>query len=467
MKIPTGVLPLGLVALLATPAFVSPLWAEITKSDAQHWARRVHLLATADEEKILKDLKDLADKEEFQRQFWARRSVAGDGGFQQRVEALWKRADTLFSLDGTPGSETGCGQVLTLLGDPHEVAGRETTQKFDNQQYSREGPRRPEVWIYRSRPTDPVQFVGGELSLSFDDHCRFGEGGRGLEELAAVAKRNIVRPEINYARGPAGKLTPWTEPAALTFPLRLEPKLLLRAKPGTAYAAGLVRIGPLPNASADASGAARSVKVRTEALDASGAVAGTAERTLSVGLESDGALVGSYGIPVKPGRYSLRVTASVAGGTATASSEAFDVPDFDAPQLSVSPLLVYPEGSGAAPDPQGPYAAFTLGSTAIAPRLGNVFARADRLNVIAMLYGGKIDGAAGHATLRATFTISKDGKPVAKGQEEVFETAMAVASVGPIPLTEYGPGTYQVRLEVKDAVAATQETREAAFEVKP
>lgn len=466
MGFPTFGTRFGLAVLLVASGSGTAR-AEITKSEAQHWAKRVHLLATADEEKILKDLKELADKEEFQRQFWARRSPGGDNGFQQRVEALWKRADALFSLDGTPGSESGCGQVLTLLGDPHEVTGRELQQKYDNQQYSREGPRRPEIWIYRSRPTDAVQFVGGELSLSFDDRCRFGEGGRGLDELAAVAKRNIVRPEINYARTAEGRLAPWTEPAALTFPVRLEPKLLLRAKPGTAYAAGLVRVGPLPNAPADASGAARSVKIKTEALDANGAVAGTAERTQSVGLEGDGTLLGSYGVPLKPGRYSLRVTASVAGGSATATVESLEVPDFDAPQLSVGPLLVYPEGAGGAPDPQGPYSAFTLGSTAIAPRFGNVFARADRLNVIAMLYGGKVDAAAGHAALRAAFTILKDGKPVAKGQEEVFETPMAVASVGPIPLADYAPGTYQVRLEVKDSAAGSQETREAAFEVKP
>lgn len=467
MSFPTAATRLGLLAVFLVSGSASSLRAAITKSDAQHWARRVHLLATADEEKILKDLKELADKEEFQRQFWARRSPGADNGFQQRVEALWKRADSLFSLDGTPGSETGCGQVLTLLGDPHEVTGRELKQKFDNQQYSREGPRRPEVWIYRSRPDDPLQFVGGELQISFDDHCRFGEGGRGLDELAAVAKRNIVRPEINYARSAQGGLTPWSEPAALAFPLRLEPKLLLRAKPGTAYAAGLLRIGPLPNASGATGGAAHSVKITTAALDASGAVAASAERTLSLGLESDGSLVGSYGVPVKAGRYTLRVTAAVAGGTATTTGDAFDVPDFDAAQLAVSPLLVYPEGSGAAPDPQGPYAAFTLGSTAIAPRFGNAFARADRLNVIAMLYGGKVDAAAGHATLRANFTILKDGKGVAKGEEEVFETPMAVASVGPIPLADYAPGAYQVRLEVKDSVSGSHEVRELAFEVKP
>lgn len=466
MKTETRRQRIALAAALCLLPFGGAAEAEITKADAQHWARRVHLLATPDEEKILKDLKDLADKEEFQRQFWARRTPDGasPNAFRDHVEALWKRADALFSLDGNPGSESGCGQVMALLGDPHEVAGRELKQAYDNQQYSRDGARRPELWIYRSRPADPVQFMGGELRIAFDEACRFGEGGRGLEELETVARRNIVRPAINYARGADGHLVRWSEPAAVTYAVRLEPKLLLRAKAGTAYAAGLVVAGPLAHAPGDT--AARSVKIVTQALDKDGAVEGTAERTLAVPLGSDGTLVGSYGIAVKPGRRTVRVSVAVAGGLATATSDPIEVPDFDAAQLAVSPLLCYPEGSGA-PDAQGPYAAFILGSASIAPRLGNAFTSADSLNVVATLYGGKLDPALGHAALRAAFTILKDGKPIAKGEDEVFEQPSAVASVGPVPLKGYAPGAYQIRLEARDTVAGTQEVREATFEVKP
>ena len=85
------------------------------------------------------------------------------------------------------------------------------------------------------------------------------------------------------------------------------------------------------------------------------------------------------------------------------------------------------------------------------PRFGNVFAPKDALMVVATLHGAKLDAATGQAGLRSRYSILKDGKPVARGAEDVFTTADAVASVGPIPLAGYAPGAYVVRLDVTDA----------------
>ena len=41
-----------------------------------------------------------------------------------------------------------------------------------------------------------------------------------------------------------------------------------------------------------------------------------------------------------------------------------------------------------------------------------------------------------------------------------------MASVGPIPLTDYAPGAYVVRLDVTDAVAKQTLRQEAAFEIR-
>ena len=68
--------------------------------------------------------------------------------------------------------------------------------------------------------------------------------------------------------------------------------------------------------------------------------------------------------------------------------------------------------------------------------------------------------------MRATFSILKDGKPVAKGEDQVFDTEIAVASVGPIPLKGYAVGRYLVRLEGKDGVAGTSTVQEQPFEIR-
>jgi hypothetical protein len=86
--------------------------------------------------------------------------------------------------------------------------------------------------------------------------------------------------------------------------------------------------------------------------------------------------------------------------------------------------------------------------------------------VVATLYGAKVDAATGQASLRSHFTILKDGKPVARGAQDVFSTPDAVASVGPIPLADYAPGTYVVRLDATDTVAKQTLRQEAAFEIR-
>jgi hypothetical protein len=107
-----------------------------------------------------------------------------------------------------------------------------------------------------------------------------------------------------------------------------------------------------------------------------------------------------------------------------------------------------------------------LGPMRLHPRFGNVFAPADSLMVVATLYGAKADPASGQPSLRSRFTILKDGKPVARGAEDVFTATEAVASVGPIPLADYGPGSYVVRLDVTDAVTKQTLRQEAPFEIR-
>ena len=144
-----------------------------------------HLLLLPEEEALLKELKDDKDRREFQQIFWARRdptpgSPANE--LEDNVRAVWKHADELFSYPNQKGSETGCGQVLALLGRPEEVRGKgdevRTPRRrsaagvdvsspapgpgrpFDNMAYLREGStREPETWVYRDRPGLPYTFT--------------------------------------------------------------------------------------------------------------------------------------------------------------------------------------------------------------------------------------------------------------------------------------------------------------------
>jgi GWxTD domain-containing protein len=470
--------------VLATGA---PGAAEGPAVDTKRFPKLAHLLLLPGEQEVLGSLKDDQDRREFQKIFWARRDPTPGtpaNEFEDNVRAVWKNADSLFSYPNQKGSETGCGLVLALLGRPEEVLGKELGRQFDNMAYLREGStREPETWVYRDRAGLPFHFTGAELRIPFDSECRFAEGGILAEDLRRAAAALVTRPELAISRGSDGRLLPLAAAAATAaassgagagarallatprqdFPLVAETKLLMRGPKGEAYVAGLLR------ASAAASGTPVPLSVAAQATDAGGQVVASAARDVTAPPEADGALVASWGLSLKPGRYTLTLATLLTGPAQGAVRTLdVDVPDFGGATLVASPLVVYPDeppATGAA-DPRDPWAAMQLGPLRIRPRLGNVFTPKDALVVVATLHGATRDAATGQAALRSRYSILKEGKPVARGAEDAFATPEAVASVGPIPLTGYAPGAYVVRLDVTDGVSKQTLRQETTFEIR-
>jgi len=202
------------VSLWFLPLVLTAVAVAAPKLDkaSERWLREVHLLILPEEEAIYRALPSSDERREFEQIFWARRDPDPSTPTNELEDAVKKargRADDLYTIPGgEPGHLTGCGQVLTLLGEPLEREGRETSARFDAAQTMREGALGPETWTYQSREGDPVEFTGGELRISFDDACRFAEGGRVLDDLRRVARSYVVRPQLDYEKGTDGHLVP-------------------------------------------------------------------------------------------------------------------------------------------------------------------------------------------------------------------------------------------------------------------
>jgi len=99
--------------------------------------RDVRLLVLPEEDATYTQLADPADRAEFERIFWARRDpdpATPANELQVAVARARARADALYTRSGLKGADTDCGQLLVLLGEPPEIAGREAQVHFDNAQ---------------------------------------------------------------------------------------------------------------------------------------------------------------------------------------------------------------------------------------------------------------------------------------------------------------------------------------------
>ena len=509
-------LALALAVLSLAPAAAR---AGLDKEDKK-WLDEVHPLMLPEEEKTFRDLKDKADRLEFEKIFWARRDPdldTPDNEFQAAYNTQRAEVDRQFKVAGQTGSTTDCGRVYLLLGKPDDI-------KQDKQSGDAPSLRPPEVWTYRDRPGQT--FAGGQVQIAFEKDCQLPQGARLSEQLNKVAESKIVHPDIGYKKSQDGHLAKLSEQVKRSpaedlmrsprqdFPMTTQNSMMLRSPEGATYLAGLVRVTGLPR---DGGANSLPVDVLVHAVDASGKVALKRNREVNAQFAEDGSVTASYGVTLRPGKYTLNIAVlDPKSNKGSVSTIPVDVPDLNqaevepeqprvppgSPQggqfaprvreLQITPLVLLdridevgsaataqprvPAGSPqggqfapkdqAAPDPKDPLADFVLGSNRLVPSFDNVFAKSGSLNVIGAVYNVAKDPTTGKASLNWSFSILKDGKPMAKTDDQVIESDVASPSIGPVPLSNFAPGKYVVQLRVRDNITKKDYTKDAPFEVK-
>ena len=466
---------------------------------ARAWLQQYRLLVLPDEVKALEQIKDPADIAEFDRIFWARRNPAPAGSenpYKVGIDKARAAADARFSDAGRKGSETGCGQVFMLLGNPDEVLGLEIRTTFDDRpargeeawrrpesagrNATKDGARRPETWTYKSNTQRTFKMPRGDLRLQFDSGCEFEEGARVMDELSQVAARLVVHPEVQYEFASNGRLRPLAaaSPRPSTaavlldqprsdFPLAFEVTLQMPGAKG-GYSAGILR-GEAGALSAQQVTVGKRVvlNVAARAIPSSGTPIDIPERRVDAVAGADGSFQTSYGLVLPPGSYGVSLAVvEPAGGRGAVAKVAIDVPNYSSGAFIVSPLMVL-AGSDSLGIAEGvdPFAGFIASGEHHFPRPGNVLAPSDTLRLLALVHNAAVSPDTRKASLRVAFSVLKDGKLVAKGSEQSFDTAGAAASVGPIALTGFTPGQYVAHVEIHDDVAGTHLVRETPFVV--
>ena len=455
------------LALLAAPT----LRADKLDNESKKWLDGVRPIILPEEEKIYRGLKDKAERQEFQKIFWARRDPdleTPTHEYQVEYEKARAEADAKFKVGGTPGSLTDCGRVFIVLGPPDSV----------QKNVGERAGRAPETWTFKDRPT--LTFKGGQMQIDFDESCLLPQGARLGEQLNRVAEGTVVNPNLSYRPGTDGRLVkladqlpkPTPTMALLKaprqdFPAVAQPTMFLKSPGGATYMAGLLRLEPGSVAAQEVAGKKLAkVNVGIQAVAEDGKLAASRERAVSGELQPDGAFVVSYGVALRPGGYTLKVgVLDPKTEKGSVASQPLTMPDFATEELSISPVIVLHDIQEMPPNGEDPTADFQLGPMRFMPRYANVFATTDNVTVLLFLYNAKTDEA-GKASTTVSFAITKDGKPVARAQDQTFSTPDSGPSVGPVPLKDFKPGKYLAQVKIRDNITKKDYTQEASFEVK-
>jgi GWxTD domain-containing protein len=440
----------------------APAGAQKMDKDDKRWLDETRPIMLAEEEKIYREAKSDRERGEFRKIFWARRDPTPDtpaNEYQDEIARARAEADAQFRIAGRKGSETDCGRVYMLLGKPDEMKAHPVG----------ETPvlKPAQTWTYRDRPGQT--FAGGQATIEFEANCELGQGNRYGEALSQVAASRIRNTTLQYKRPDGAMLTleeQKPKPSAAQtllktprqdFPLAVERRLTMRPQTGNTYVAFL--------ATAPANTVAPSkVVIAASATDASGAVVALPDREVSGTANPDGSFSGSVGLTLAPGTYTVNVALlDPASGKGSVSSVPVTIPDPSTTDVSVHTVVLKGIQEGSPLSQSDPMAAFGFGNTVFQPTVA--FTPADSLTVLTFLYGGVKD-AAGKTALTMSVEI-KDaaGKVMGRLANQKFETP-ASPSVGPIPLTKYGAGSYSVDVKVTDDVAKKDFTDKVTFVVQ-
>jgi GWxTD domain-containing protein len=470
-----------LLALSCLPG--SAAWAQKLDNDDKKFLSDVRPILLRDEESTYKKLKEKADRQEFQKVFWARRDpdlATPQNEFQERYEKDRAAADRDYRAGAVAGSQTDCGRVFILLGKPDAVQTEGGTIAA--------GARVPETWTYKDRPGHTFQ--GGKAEISFGEEC---QAPSGLQmQLERIAAALVLHPNIDYRVGPDGRLKKLvdllprdTAARALfkqprqDFPVAVHVSYLKVADGGTAVV-GLVQ-GDASGLAAAESGAGKvvNVSVAASAAGEGGQESGWTEQTVNAPVGEDGRFLASFKMGLKPGRYELKAGAvDVKSSKASLATTPIEVPDFSQEQTaadgSEKPVMsgtvivvrqIEDVPANAPEDPADPFGAFRLSNARMIPVFPSQLRPSDTVSFFYQVYDLQVD-AGGKANGTARLRILSPTRGVVTGSAETpIETSPYGTEIGPVPLKALPPGKYTAQLEATDRIAQKTIKCDAPFEI--
>jgi GWxTD domain-containing protein len=183
-----------------------------------------------------------------------------------------------------------------------------------------------------------------------------------------------------------------------------------------------------------------------------------------------GSAVYQKNIPLMPGRYRLTVVAKdVVGGNMQTYDVALDVPRFEDDELATSSLILADQLERVPTNSIGT-GPFVIGTSKVRPRVDATFKRSEKMGIYLQIYNFEPDAKTNKPDGTVQFEITKNGsdQPVAEFTQDVTEMSRGAAQVVVeklVPLQNFEPGDYTVRLKITDKRRNEVVTPSASFKV--
>ncbi len=378
----------------------------------------VTYIITDQERQQFQQLKTDEERESFVEQFWLRRDPTPGTEENEFKAEHYRRiayANARFAT-GNPGWRSDRGKIYIMFGPPDEI-----------DSHPADGYSPPtESWRYRSIPG-----IGNNVAIEFVDAAMNGEYRMSLDPAEIP-----VQPPPQAQQVPK-KFKDLENAIGQTSTYDILPMMVradyIRVTGASVMTNITVQFENRDLKFEDDGGVQKSM------VNILGRISTMARRPVSVferPLEIDTPLTGlplvmpqhsifQQSLPLAPGMYRLNIVAKdVVSGRMNAYEVGLNVPQFEAGRLTAGSLILadalahFPAGEGPGD------ANFAIGNMRVRPRLGNRFAREEKLGIYLQIYNFTPDEKTQKAAGAIEYEIDKTGS-----NEKVMDFSEAVGSI--------------------------------------
>lgn len=486
-------------------------------------------IITDEEKKAFKNLQTDEEREQFIEQFWLRRDPSPDSQENEYKEEHYRRiayANERYA-SGIPGWKTDRGMIYITFGPPDEIESHPSGGTYERPWEEGGGTTSTfpfEKWRYRylegvgSQTDIMIEFVDksmtGEYRMTMDPSEKDallmvpGAGLTMMEQMGMADKSD------RFSRTDGTRLGTGTQamPARMNQFERLQqfadlqkaPKIKFKDLEAQVNSRIVYNLLPML-ARADFFPATSSTVMTNVTLqfnrkdlqfkqegEMSKAVVNIYARitsmarrvvnvfedvvtidvpTAMLGQASAGASIYQKSVPLPPGMYRLNVVAKdVVGGNMNNYEVALNVPRMEEEQLYAS-NIVLADLIEKVPTKSIGSGQFVIGTSKVRPRMGEQFARAEKMGIYMKLYNFQPDEKTNkpQGTVEYEIVRTGDNSRVLEFTEEVtgLEGSASQMTIEKLlPLASIEPGNYTLKIKVTDQLKNSSLTQQAQFLIK-